>query len=89
MDFIIETKDLLSIRHEVPTAVLNDFDQLNCPERKFIFSQLSRDEISHIISNMWYRGIQSVIVIASDHLWGVQASDAFQSVGGKRRYLRQ
>ncbi len=77
-----EAKDLLSLEtYEVPTIVLNDFDQLNYPEREnlFFFSNSQGDEISHIISDMWYRGIQSVIVIAPDHLWGVQASDAFQS----------
>ena len=77
-----EAKDLLSLEtYEVPTIVLNDLDQLNYPEREnlFFFSNSQGDEISHIISDMWYRGIQSVIVIAPDHLWGVQASDAFQS----------
>ena len=77
-----EAKDLLSLEtYEVPTIILNDFDQLNYPEREnlFFFSNSQGDEISHIISDMWYRGIQSVIVIAPDHLWGVQASDAFQS----------
>ena len=77
-----EAKDLLSLKtYEVPTIILNDFDQLNYPEREnlFFFSNSQRDEINHIISDMWYRGIQSVIVIAPDHLWGVQASEAFQS----------
>ena len=77
-----EAKDLLSLEtYEVPTIILNDFDQLNYPERDnlFFFSNSQGDEISHIISDMWYRGIQSVIVIAPDHLWGVQASEAFQS----------
>ena len=77
-----EAKDLLSLEtYEVPTIILNDFDQLNYPEREnlFFFSNSQGDEISHIISDMWYRGIQSVIVITPDHLWGVQASEAFQS----------
>ena len=77
-----EAKDLLSLEtYEVPTIILNDFDQLNYPEREnlFFFSNSQGDEISHIISDMWYRGIQSVIVIISDHLWGLQASEAFQS----------
>ena len=82
-----EAKDLLSLKtYEVPTIILNDFDQLNYPEREnlFFFSNSQRDEISHIISYMWYRGTQSVIVIASDHLWGVKASEAFQSGWLKR-----
>ena len=77
-----EAKDLLSLEtYEVPTIILNDFDQLNYPEREnlFFFSNSQGDEISHIISDMWYRGIQSVIVITPDHLWGLQASEAFQS----------
>ena len=77
-----EAKDLLSLEtYEIPTIILNDFDQLNYPEREnlFFFSNSQGDEISHIISDMWYRGIQSVIVITPDHLWGVQASEAFQS----------
>ena len=77
-----EAKDLLSLEtYEIPTIILNDFDQLNYPEREnlFFFSNSQGDEISHIISDMWYRGIQSVIVITPDHLWGLQASEAFQS----------
>jgi len=77
-----EAKDLLSLEtYEVPTIILNDFDQLNYPKREnlFFFSSSQEDEISHIISDMRYRGIQSVIVIASDHLWGIQAADTFQS----------
>ena len=77
-----EAKDLLSLEtYEVPTIILNDFDQLNYPEREnlFFFSNSQGDEINHIISDMWYRGIQSVIVITPDHLWGLQASEAFQS----------
>ena len=77
-----EAKDLLSLAtYEVPTIILNDFDQLNYPEREnlFFFSNSQGDEISHIIGDMWYRGIQSVIVIAPDHPWGVQASEAFQA----------
>ena len=77
-----EAKDLLSLEtYEIPTIILNDFDQLNYPEREnlFFFSNSQGDEINHIISDMWYRGIQSVIVITPDHLWGLQASEAFQS----------
>ena len=77
-----EAKDLLSLKtYEVPTIILNDFDQLNYPEREnlFFFSSSQGDEISHIISDMRYRGIQSVIVIAPDHLWGIQAAETFQS----------
>lgn len=77
-----EAKDLLSLKtYEVPTIILNDFDQLNYPEREnlFFFSSSQGDEISHIISDMRYRGIQSVIVIAPDHLWGIKAAETFQS----------